>query len=658
MPLEDLPQTSSTPPPPATGLATFRREWCRQWRAFVTWFRRSLEGQALGRLLGLSRLPEPSADDADEGVELELGAPRERVPPPQPALPFDELQAAFEARRQAREQRRQKHTATIPPAEVPATSPAPELPSLPEPVTPAVLPVVEPPAVEVVPTPSGFDPTAPYPTPPNELLSVGTEAVEHDPAEIQEQQNTIQATIDSFGIDAEVGHATPGPRVTLFEVNVARGVKVEAVARIANNLAMDLAAVSLRILAPVPGHDYVGIEVPNRHAETVRLGDLLRGDLWQRTRATLPLLVGRDIRGADVILDLAKAPHLLVAGATGSGKSVCLNSMLMSLVFRHPPEELQLLLIDPKVVEFAVYNQLPHLIAPVVNDVAVVVLALRWLITEMERRYRLLAKVGARSLGTFNSRSPSPDPVLDDAGEPVPDRLPHIVVIIDELADIMMTARQDVEQSLARIAQMSRAVGIHTIIATQRPSVNVITGIIKANYPTRIAFQVASQFDSRTIIDGKGAEALLGQGDMLFQAPGAARLERLQGALVEDGEIEGVVRYVASWRSADFDPELFARAADGNDQEAVEFGNTAEDGDEPLIQQAIESIVRDRRASTSYIQRRLRIGYNRAASIMEILEKRGIVGPQIGSSRREILVDAEGSSDEWALPDSPSGEDQ
>jgi S-DNA-T family DNA segregation ATPase FtsK/SpoIIIE len=257
-------------------------------------------------------------------------------------------------------------------------------------------------------------------------------------------------------------------------------------------------------------------------------------------------------------------------------------------------------------------------------------------------------------LASFNSRAPSAEPVLDDEGQPIPAKLPYIVVIIDELADIMMTARQDVEQSLARIAQMSRAVGIHTIIATQRPSVNVITGVIKANYPTRIAFQVSSQFDSRTIIDGKGAEALLGQGDMLFQAPGAARLERLQGALVDDREIEGVVRHIARWRTPDFGEDLFAGVgADFSDQ-VVEIGDVAGDEDEALIQQAIEAIVHDRRASTSYIQRRLRIGYNRAASIMEILEERGIVGPQIGSARREILVDAEGRSSEWSLPDSPS----
>ncbi|MDX9980019.1 MAG: DNA translocase FtsK, partial [Lentisphaeria bacterium] len=518
---------------------------------------------------------------------------------------------------------------------------------------PAPIPPPPPPVVAPAPPQPPPDPTVPYPLPPLDLFGEPPPPVEHDPAEIEEQRETIQGTIDSFGIDAEVGHATRGPRVTLFEVNVAQGVKVEAIARIANNLAMDLAAVSLRILAPMPGQDYVGIEVPNRTAETVPLGELLGGELWRRTRATLPLLIGRDIRGSDVILDLAKAPHLLVAGATGSGKSVCLNSMLMSLLFRFPPEELQLLLVDPKVVEFAVYNQLPHLVAPVISDVSVVVLALRWVIGEMERRYRLMAKVGARHLAGFNSRPPDPEPVLDDEGQPVPAKLPRIVLVIDELADIMMTARQDVEQSLARIAQMSRAVGIHTIIATQRPSVNVITGIIKANYPTRIAFRVASQFDSRTIIDGKGAESLLGQGDMLFQAPGASRLERIQGALVEDAAIEAVVQHLAQWRPAQFDPGLFAgpeAAAESAAEPDLAAEAEAEDGDEELVRQAIESILRDRRASTSYIQRRLRIGYNRAATIMEILEERGIVGPQTGSAKREILI---GNDGEWDIPDAP-----
>jgi len=653
---EAKPPVNSSPAPSA-----FRREWSRQWRAFGAWLSRSLEGQGLARLFSWLRpapAPLPEQEEPEEAIRLELGTPRERVAPPTPALPFDELRDAFEARRQAREKRRQHQRENPPPPPAPVVEELEE-PPVPEPipVPPVPEPVVEAePALVAVAVPA-FDPAAPYPIPPLGLLSAGGPAVEHDPAEIEEQRNTIQATIDSFGIDAEVGHATRGPRVTLFEVNVAHGVKVEAIARIANNLAMDLAAVSLRILAPMPGQDYVGIEVPNRTAETVELGDLLRGDLWQRTRAALPLLIGRDIRGSDVILDLAKAPHLLVAGATGSGKSVCLNSMLMSLLFRYSPEEMQLLLVDPKVVEFSIYNQLPHLIAPVVNDVQVVVLALRWVIAEMERRYRLMAKVGARHLAGFNSRPPSPEPVYDDEGQPVPDRLPRIVVVIDELADIMMTARQDVEQSLARIAQMSRAVGIHTIIATQRPSVNVITGIIKANYPTRIAFRVSSQFDSRTIIDGKGAESLLGQGDMLFQAPGAARLERLQGAMVADAEIEAVVRHVAQWRSAQFDPDIFAGVAGESATPAVEIGDAEdamEDADEALIQEAIASIVRDRRASTSYIQRRLRIGYNRAATIMEILEERGIVGPQIGSSRREILIDANGGAEDWSLPDGPT----
>lgn len=651
---EAKPPANSDAPPTA-----FRREWNRQWRAFRVWLRRSFEGQGIGRLLGWLRPAPPAVpppEEAEEAIRLELGTPRERVAPPAPVLPFDELADAFEARRQAREERRQNQR-EVPPPSPPVIEPE-ELP-LPEPIP--VVPLPEPaPVVETLPPPAAplltpVDPAAPYPIPSLDLLSAGAPPVEHDPAEIADQRNIIQATIDSFGIDAEVGHATRGPRVTLFEVNVARGVKVEAIARIANNLAMDLAAVSLRILAPMPGQDYVGIEVPNRQAEMVQLGDLLRGDLWQRTHAALPLLVGRDIRGSDVILDLAKAPHLLVAGATGSGKSVCLNSMLMSLLFRFPPEELQLLLVDPKVVEFSIYNQLPHLIAPVVNDVPVVVLALRWTIAEMERRYRLMAKVGARHLAGFNSRAASAEPVYDDEGQPIPERLPRIVLVIDELADIMMSARQDVETSLARIAQMSRAVGIHTIIATQRPSVNVITGIIKANYPTRIAFRVASQFDSRTIIDGKGAESLLGQGDMLFQAPGAVRLERLQGALVSDAEIEAVVQHVARWRSAQFDPEVFAGVSPEPTTPAVEIGGGEdEETDEALIREAIESIVRDRRASTSYIQRRLRIGYNRAATIMEILEERGIVGPQIGSSRREILIDAHGGAEDWSLPDAPT----
>jgi len=359
-----------------------------------------------------------------------------------------------------------------------------------------------------------------------------------------------------------------------------------------------------------------------------------------RDKCMIPLPVGRDIRGGNVFLDLAKAPHLLIAGATGSGKSVCMNSMLVSLVLRFSPAELKLILVDPKVVEFAVYRELPHLIAPVITEPKLVVPALRWVIAEMQWRYTILAKVGVRNLEGFNKRTPG-EHELDDAGNQIPARLPFLVVVIDELADIMLTVGDEVEELLARIAQLSRAVGIHTIIATQRPSVNVITGIIKANYPTRIAFQVVSQIDSRTILDGKGAESLLGRGDLLFKPPAGSRLERVQSPMVADAEIERIVRRAAEQAPAQIRPEILQpqqAVLPGLEGEAGEKGNAE---DEALVEEAIEIIRRDRRATTSYIQRRLRIGYNKAAMIMELLEQRGIVGPQIGSAPREIMLDAE-----------------
>ncbi|MBT3380044.1 MAG: DNA translocase FtsK [Lentisphaerae bacterium] len=462
-----------------------------------------------------------------------------------------------------------------------------------------------------------------------------------DPRELRRAMRVIQDTLDSFGIDAEAGEVTRGPRVTLFEVNPARGVRVESVSAIGNNLAMELSAVSLRILAPVPGEDYIGLEVPNREGDIVSCRELMTSDLWRETRARLPLIVGKNIRGSDVVLDLTRAPHLLVAGATGSGKSVCLNAMLMSLLFRFTPDELQLILIDPKVVEFSIYNRLPHLIVPVITDTPDVVMALSWLVREMERRYRLMAKVGARNLDGFNQRPTDPPGTKDDDGNAIPERLPFIVLVIDELADIMLTAREHVERNLTRIAQMSRAVGIHTIIATQRPSVNIITGIIKANYPTRIAFQVSSQIDSRTILDGKGAESLLGRGDMLFKAPDGSRMQRLQGVFVEDLEIEHAVAHVSRQAGQTFDEAVLRPSED--DLPALEAGDELDEAERRLVQAALDIIARDRRASTSYIQRRLRIGYNRAATIIETLQLRGVLGPQIGSAPREILVDESGA---------------
>jgi S-DNA-T family DNA segregation ATPase FtsK/SpoIIIE len=459
-----------------------------------------------------------------------------------------------------------------------------------------------------------------------------------DPKEVQRKTEVLQETLENFNIDAQVVKSTSGPRVTLFEVLPAPGVRVERISNISNNIAMELRAISLRILTPIPGKNTVGIEVPNEKAALVTMRDLVQNSAWQSPKADIPVLIGRNIAGEVVVSDLAKAPHLLIAGATGSGKSVCINLLIMSLLYRFSPEELRMILVDPKVVEFACYESLPHLIVPVISDVNKVPLALRWVIREMKHRYDIMAKVNSRNITVFNRRKPSPEPVYDDDGNPIPDRLPYIVVVIDELADIMMTAKADVETSLARIAQLSRAVGIHTIIATQRPSVNIITGVIKANFPTRIAFKVTSQVDSRTIIDGKGAEALLGQGDMLFKPPGAGTMERNQGALVRDEEIERVVSFCSEQAEQDFDEEVF-KGSEGEEGVVGDGGfGELSDGDEALVQQAIDVIRRDRRATTSYVQRALRIGYNRAAMVMEILEERGIIGPQIGQMPREILA--------------------
>lgn len=484
-----------------------------------------------------------------------------------------------------------------------------------------------------------------YKLPGLELLNKGEDSgAVADPEEIEHKKEILQSTLDSFGIEAAVGTATSGPRVTLFEVEPAPGVKVERISRISNNIAMELQAVSLRILTPIPGRKSVGIEVPNRQALTVSIRSLMESRAWKSSKADIPLVLGRNISGKCVILDLTKAPHLLIAGATGSGKSVCINALITSLLYRFSPEDLRLILVDPKVVEFSCYTRLPHLVVPVITEPKKVPLALRWVINEMKQRYDLFAKVGARNITAFNARPGSTEADVDDSGEPIPGKVPYIVLVIDELADIMMTAKAEVEESLARIAQLSRATGIHTIIATQRPSVNVITGIIKANYPTRIAFQVTSQVDSRTILDGKGAESLLGQGDMLFRPPGASKLERNQSALVQDDEIEKVVQFVADQATPDFIEDVF-KVGGSESGDVAGAGEEISEQDEESIQRAIEVIKRDRRATTSYVQRSLRIGYNRSAMIMEILEQRGIVGPQVGSAPREILIDADTEDD-------------
>ena len=444
--------------------------------------------------------------------------------------------------------------------------------------------------------------------------------------ELEEQKRVVQDTLDSFSVDATVWDAVVGPRVTQLRLRPASGVRVESISSLSKNLALALSAESIRIQAPIPGQPYVGIEIPNGNSAPLNLGALFRTSDWTESLVHIPLLLGMEIGGAICVTDLGAAPHMLIAGATGSGKSVCINTLLMSLLCRFSPDELELILVDPKRVEFGAYQEIPHLVRPVITESNLVCPALKWVIREMEKRYQMLAAVSLRNIADYNGR-------MDELGLK---RMPFLVVIIDELADIMLTSGAEVEIALARIAQMSRAVGIHTVIATQRPSVNVITGTIKANYPTRVAFKVTSQIDSRSILDGKGAESLRGKGDMLFSPPGIGQLRRVQGPFVTDEEIQRVVAYCAKQRkqkfnssAMDLDPVSLEPRAD---QDASEV-------EDPMLDKAIEAILGSHRASTSYLQRRLRIGYNRAATLIDELEARGVIGPQIGSTPREILVD-------------------
>jgi S-DNA-T family DNA segregation ATPase FtsK/SpoIIIE len=502
-----------------------------------------------------------------------------------------------------------------------------------------------------------------YRLPPMNLLEPVKSGEVGETAEaIKRNQETLQSTLDSFGLDATVTGAVSGPRVTRYEIAPEPGVKVEKISGISNNIAMDLQAKSIRVLAPIPGKNAVGVEVPNRTMFAVLLREIMESEAWKGSKAEIPVILGKEVSGNVAITDLAKAPHLLIAGATGSGKSVCINTLIMSLLYRFTPDELGLILVDPKVVEFEIYKTLPHLLTEVVNDPKKVPRALRWAIGEMERRYRVLAKVGVRNLASFNARAVPKEPVLDDAGEPIPPHLPFIVIVIDELADIIMLAKAEVETYIARIAQKARAVGIHMVLATQTPRKDIITGVIKANLPTRIAFQVRSVVDSRVILDQKGAESLLGRGDMLFIPPGSANLERLQGPMVSDKEISAVVGFASAQMEPRFIEAVVAEDEDeeslpglGGDGEEREDGDLAmspddlapairkflQPGDDENFARALEVVLTEGKASTSYVQRRLKIGYNRAADIIDTMQKRGIVGPPpaSGGANREILVD-------------------
>jgi S-DNA-T family DNA segregation ATPase FtsK/SpoIIIE len=504
----------------------------------------------------------------------------------------------------------------------------------------------------------------PYELPPVDLLDAPTPGAPRPAGVVEDLKvnaEILRATLEEFDIPVQIAEVTKGPVVTLYEMIPASGVRVEKIASLANNIALAMKAVSIRVLTPVPGKGTVGIEVPNSKSTAVYLRDMLESDAWHKTKAKIPLALGRDVAGHPLIADLADMPHMLIAGATGSGKTVCINAILSAMLYRFGPDQLRLVLVDPKVVEMQHYNVLPHLVVPVVNEPKRVPIALRWVINEMEKRFQIFAKVGVRNIASFNSRDktkPKAEPQSNpetDADTPVdqqpelkiqvprdsdliiPETVPYIVVVIDELADLMHTVPADVEMAVARLTALGRAAGIHLIVATQRPSVDVVTGVIKSNIPCRIAFQVASKQDSRVVLDANGADKLLGKGDMLYLPPGSAKPVRAQGVLVSDAEIHKLLDFIGKNAKQQFVPEIHQKLS----KTTILPDEESNEEDEELVEQAIEVIRQTNRASTSIIQRRLRIGYTRAARIMDLLESRGFVGPNKGAEPRDILVDLE-----------------
>jgi DNA segregation ATPase FtsK/SpoIIIE, S-DNA-T family len=446
----------------------------------------------------------------------------------------------------------------------------------------------------------------------------------------------LEKTLRNFGIEATVGEIHRGPVITRYEVHLAPGIKVQKVIALADDIAMSMKSHGgVRIVAPIPGKSAIGIEIPNATPTLVSLKEILTSKEFNKSKAKIPVGIGKSIDGKVVISDLTEMPHLLIAGATGAGKSVCINTVIMTLLYKKKPEELRLLLIDPKKVELSEYNRLPHLLVPVVTNVKKVAVGLKWVVTEMEKRYDYLSHVGARNIVAFNSRPIDPKQdtkALNDQDEEmeIPDRLPYIIVIIDELADLMMISPVDIESAIMRLAQLSRAVGIHLILATQRPSVNVITGVIKANFPARISFQVASKVDSRTVLDSNGAETLVGNGDLLFLPPTTSQLTRAQGTFVDDKEIKRVLDFIKKQADPEYNTRILV-----DEEQVKKPGDLIEDA---LFEDAVEVVLQTRQASASNLQRRMRIGYARAARIIDMMEDRGIIGPSQGSRAREIFI--------------------
>ena len=614
---------------------------------------------------------------------------RERREESQLAASKEELRAA--ERDRERERRRKEREAAKAAAEIPA-DPQPELP-LRETPAPQIIdssqrrveapkpgdkPFERKPAGHLSLSTAGFED---YDLPGFDLLDPVEEgeAPEANRDELLATQRIIVDTLRAFGIEVTPGDITRGPTITRYEIYPSTGLRVSRISQLEADIARATCAERINILAPIPGKDTVGIELANSQKVSVPLRELLQDPEFRSAKKKIPLALGKDVYGKTVIGDLAAMPHLLVAGATGSGKSVCINSIIASMLFKFGPDELRFIMVDPKVVEMQMYNKLPHLVVPVVTDPKKVVAALKWVVNEMEKRYRVFAKTGVRNFDSFNNRvrpektedaveaeeeSPpwNADEEVDmeaiesiasalESGElgpeaeedelpieedKIPDRYPYIVVLIDELADLMQTAPADVEMCIARIAQKARAAGIHLIIATQTPRADVVTGIIKANIPCRIAFQVSSQLDSRVILDTKGAEKLVGKGDMLYLPPGSAKLERSQGAFVSDEEVERLVDHCAAQASPNFESDIQRSIDNGGDEGEDE--DDISPADEELIMRCIEVARQEQKCSTSLLQRRLRLGYTRAARMVDILEARGVVGPGDGAKPREVYL--------------------
>ena len=464
----------------------------------------------------------------------------------------------------------------------------------------------------------------PYHFPSLDILAKG-KGSQNNGEEVAQNAMMLEHVLSDFGITAKVVNATQGPTVTRYEIEPAPGVKVSRIVNLTDDIALNLAAQHIRMEAPIPGKSAIGIEVPNKTTEAVHLRDVLDCSDFKDARGGIPVGLGKDIAGKPVITDLAKMPHLLVAGTTGSGKSVCVNTLISSILFSRKPEEVKLLLIDPKMVELSIYNGIPHLMAPVVTDMKKAAAVLRWAVREMEARYKAFAASGKRDIKSYNEAHPKA-------------AMPLIVLIIDELADLMMTAPDDIEESISRLAQMARAAGIHMVLATQRPSVNVITGSIKANVPSRISFAVGSQIDSRTILDMAGAEKLLGKGDMLFAPIGANKPIRVQGAFISDDEVENLVEFVKAQREPEYDNTVTQEAEKEAEKETSDDNDVYRD---ELLERAVNLVMESGQASVSMLQRRFRIGYTRAARLVDTMEDLKIVGPSMGSKAREILMSPE-----------------